>query len=93
MYPLARYVTSTKKLIRVSVADARIRSLSSLVSRTSFRSLLDRTCSQHSKASMSLCRQNYPEECEAGVNRQINMELYASYVYSSMVSTEKIMQF
>jgi len=35
---------------------------------------------------MSLCRQNYHEECEAGVNKQINMELYASYVYMSMAS-------
>jgi len=35
---------------------------------------------------MSLCRQNYHEECEAGVNKQINMELYASYVYLSMSS-------
>jgi len=33
---------------------------------------------------MSLCRQNYHEECEAGVNKQINLELYASYVYMSM---------
>ncbi|XP_041366381.1 soma ferritin-like [Gigantopelta aegis] len=33
---------------------------------------------------MSLARQNYSEECEAGINRQINMELYASYVYQSM---------
>jgi len=29
-------------------------------------------------------RQNYPAECEAGVNKQINMELYANYVYTSM---------
>lgn len=29
-------------------------------------------------------RQNYHEESEAGVNRQINLELYASYVYHSM---------
>ena len=35
---------------------------------------------------MSLCRQNYHEECEAGVNKQINLELYASYVYLSMAS-------
>lgn len=35
---------------------------------------------------MSMCRQNYHEECEAGVNKQINMELYASYVYMSMAS-------
>merc|ERR1711890_75009 len=33
---------------------------------------------------MSAIRQNYPEECEALVNKQINMELYASYVYQSM---------
>ena len=31
-------------------------------------------------------RQNYHTECEAGVNKQINLELYASYVYQSMVS-------
>ena len=29
-------------------------------------------------------RQNYHQECEAAINRQINMELYASYVYISM---------
>lgn len=29
-------------------------------------------------------RQNYHAECEAGVNKQINMELYASYVYQCM---------
>merc|ERR1712149_45557 len=29
-------------------------------------------------------RQNYKEDCEALVNKQINMELYASYVYMSM---------
>jgi len=33
---------------------------------------------------MSLCRQKYHEECEAGVNKQINLELYASYAYLSM---------
>ena len=33
---------------------------------------------------MSLTRQNYHEECEAGINKQINLELYASYVYMSM---------
>jgi len=33
---------------------------------------------------MSQCRQNYHSECEAGINRQINMELYASYTYQSM---------
>lgn len=29
-------------------------------------------------------RQNYHSESEAGVNKQINLELYASYVYQSM---------
>jgi len=29
-------------------------------------------------------RQNYHAESEAGVNKQINLELYASYVYHSM---------
>merc|ERR1712048_551928 len=29
-------------------------------------------------------RQNYQEDCEALVNKQINMELYANYVYMSM---------
>jgi len=29
-------------------------------------------------------RQNYHEESEAGVNRQINLELYASYTYMAM---------
>ncbi|KAL3883537.1 hypothetical protein ACJMK2_029793 [Sinanodonta woodiana] len=29
-------------------------------------------------------RQNYHAESEAGINKQINMELYASYVYQSM---------
>ncbi|CAB3410881.1 unnamed protein product [Caenorhabditis bovis] len=32
----------------------------------------------------SLSRQNYHEEVEAAVNKQINIELYASYVYLSM---------
>ena len=34
---------------------------------------------------MSRIRQNFHEECEALINKQINMELYASYVYLSMV--------
>jgi len=34
--------------------------------------------------SLSQCRQNYHSESEAGINRQINMELYASYTYQSM---------
>lgn len=35
-------------------------------------------------SAVSQCRQNYHEQNEAGVNKQINMELYASYVYQSM---------
>jgi len=34
----------------------------------------------------SQCRQNYHEDSEAGVNKQINMELFASYTYLSMAS-------
>jgi hypothetical protein len=37
--------------------------------------------------SQSQPRQHFHIESEAGINRQINMELYASYVYQSMVST------
>ncbi|WAR26039.1 FRIS-like protein [Mya arenaria] len=33
---------------------------------------------------LSRPRQNFHQESEAGINRQINMELYASYVYQSM---------
>jgi len=35
-------------------------------------------------SNVSQCRQNYHTESEAGVNRQVNMELYASYCYQSM---------
>lgn len=33
---------------------------------------------------MSTTRQNYHSDSEAGVNKQINLELYASYTYQSM---------
>ncbi|CAG2169755.1 unnamed protein product [Oppiella nova] len=33
---------------------------------------------------VSQVRQNYLQESEAGVNKQINLELYASYVYQQM---------
>lgn len=36
--------------------------------------------------SPSQVRQNYHQDSEAAINRQINLELYASYVYLSMVS-------
>uniref|UniRef100_A0A7M4FEH1 Ferritin n=1 Tax=Crocodylus porosus TaxID=8502 RepID=A0A7M4FEH1_CROPO len=32
----------------------------------------------------SQVRQNYHRDCEAAINRMVNMELYASYVYLSM---------
>lgn len=34
----------------------------------------------------SQIRQNYHRDCEAAINRMINMELFASYTYTSMVS-------
>ena len=39
---------------------------------------------------VSKIRQNYHEDCEALINKQINMEFYASYVYLSMVSIKHI---
>merc|ERR1711910_76769 len=38
------------------------------------------------KMAVSKIRQNYHEECEALINKQINMEFYASCVYLSMAS-------
>lgn len=38
----------------------------------------------------SQVRQNYHRESEAAINKMINMELYASYVYTSMVSKKYI---
>ncbi|KAK2103878.1 fts3-like protein [Saguinus oedipus] len=35
-------------------------------------------------ASPSQLRQNYHQDSEAAINRQINLELYPSYVYLSM---------
>uniref|UniRef100_A0A452RLL9 Ferritin n=1 Tax=Ursus americanus TaxID=9643 RepID=A0A452RLL9_URSAM len=35
-------------------------------------------------ASPSQVRQNYHQDSEAAINRQINLELYASYIYLSM---------
>jgi len=32
------------------------------------------------------CRQNYHEECEAAINKQINMELFASYNYTALAA-------
>ena len=45
---------------------------------------------------MSQIRQNFEPESEALLNRQINMELHAAYVYHSMASNiqhlNKVMQ-
>ena len=35
---------------------------------------------------MSQCRQNFHEESEAGINKQINLELFACYTYHAMAS-------
>lgn len=65
-----------------------------------FSSSLDLNCSQrtcltvplaarrHSDSGRmtSLARQNYHVDCEAAINRQINLELYSSYVYMSMAT-------
>uniref|UniRef100_A0A4W6F589 Ferritin n=1 Tax=Lates calcarifer TaxID=8187 RepID=A0A4W6F589_LATCA len=32
----------------------------------------------------SQVRQNYHRDCEAAVNRMVNMEMFASYTYTSM---------
>ena len=39
----------------------------------------------------SQVRQNFHQDCEAAINRQINLELYASYVYLSMVRSPWIL--
>lgn len=36
-------------------------------------------------AQPSQVRQNFHKDCEDAINRQINIELYASYVYLAMV--------
>lgn len=37
-------------------------------------------------ANVSQCRQNFHADSEAGINKQINLELFASYTYMSMAS-------
>jgi ferritin heavy chain len=37
-----------------------------------------------SQPAVSMIRQNYHTECEAAINKQINIELHASYVYKSL---------
>merc|ERR1712080_564782 len=48
--------------------------------------VVSRAGSSSSDEMASNIRQNYHEECEALINKQINMEMYASYVYLSMAS-------
>jgi len=38
----------------------------------------------------SQIRQNYDRDCEAMINKMINLELYASYTYTSMASLSLI---
>lgn len=38
----------------------------------------------------SQLRQNYHQDCEEAINKQINMELYASYTYMSMVRSQSM---
>merc|ERR1712045_485593 len=52
----------------------------------SFLQLPNSKTNQPVKMAMSKIRQNYHEDCEALINKQINMEFYASYVYLSMSS-------
>jgi len=40
---------------------------------------------------MALIRHNFHNESEALINKQINMELQASYVYRSMVRRKKLL--
>lgn len=39
---------------------------------------------------MAQVRQNFHKDCEDAINKQINLEFYASYVYMSMVNMLKI---
>merc|ERR1711872_878484 len=51
-----------------------------------FFNLPNSKTNQPVKMAVSKIRQNYHEDCEALINKQINMEFYASYVYLSMSS-------
>ncbi|CAK6973393.1 ferritin%2C heavy polypeptide 1a [Scomber scombrus] len=46
--------------------------------------LLTRRPATDIRTMSSQVRQNFHQDCEAAINRQINLELYASYVYMSM---------
>lgn len=46
---------------------------------------ITREKNQYNTIMSSSVRQNFHPDCEEAINRQINMELYASYTYMSMV--------
>ncbi|CAJ0928751.1 unnamed protein product [Ranitomeya imitator] len=49
------------------------------------RFLADAFAESTQEAAMeSQVRQNYNRDCEAAINRMVNLELYASYTYLSM---------
>merc|ERR1712080_767172 len=54
------------------------------------QSVNERTTEQHhtdkNNLAMSKIRQNFHQDTEALINKQINMEMYASYVYKSMAT-------
>merc|ERR1712098_60843 len=57
-----------------------VRALSCSPPSTKFK----QTNNNHNKMAMSRVKQNFHSDNEALINKQINMELYASYVYLSM---------
>merc|ERR1712239_83170 len=57
-----------------------VRELSSSPDSTKFK----QTNNNNHKMAMSKVKQNFHSDNEALINKQINMELYASYVYLSM---------
>merc|ERR1712112_27783 len=57
-----------------------VRALSCSPASTKFK----QTNNNHNKMAMSRVKQNFHSDNEALINKQINMELYASYVYLSM---------
>ncbi|CAI5439597.1 unnamed protein product [Caenorhabditis angaria] len=61
----------------------RLFSISSLIKNKNHMTIKNPNLSRRT-INMSLSRQNYHAEVEAAVNKQVNIELYASYVYLSM---------
>merc|ERR1712192_307803 len=65
-----------------SLLQQTIQTSSTFSSSTSLSTLRKTTVER----AVSKIRRNYHEDCEALINKQINMEFYASYVYLSMSS-------